>query len=65
MSSSFAQKKTMIRGTVHDDNNKPLPFVNVFIQNSFEGTTSGDDGSFKFFTAAEGKDQFNSKYGWI
>jgi hypothetical protein len=45
----------MIKGMVHDENNKPLPFVNLFIQNSSDGTTSGDDGSFKFFTSTQGK----------
>lgn len=52
---SFAQSKIMIKGMVHDENNKPLPFVNIFIQNSSEGTTSGDDGYFKFFTVAARK----------
>jgi hypothetical protein len=55
MNISFAQNRTMVQGTVRDENNKPLPFVNIFIQNSSEGTTSGDDGSFKFLTIASGK----------
>ena len=54
ISSGFGQKKTVIRGRVHDENNKALPFVNIFIQNSSEGTTSGEDGNFKFFTSAGG-----------
>jgi vitamin B12 transporter len=51
----FAQGKIVIAGKVVDESNKPLPFVNIFIQNSSEGTTSGDDGSFRFSTSVKGK----------
>jgi vitamin B12 transporter len=53
--SIFCQSKTTIMGTVKDENNKPIPFANVFLQNTSDGTMSGDDGSFSFKTSLTGK----------
>lgn len=50
-----AQSKTIISGTVKDENNKPIPFANVFLSNSPDGTMSDDDGSFSFKTTLTGK----------
>ena len=39
---SFAQ----IKGTVTDDKGNPLPFVNIFEENTYNGTTTNDKGKF-------------------
>jgi hypothetical protein len=41
--SSFSQ----IKGTVTDNNNQPLPFVNIYIENTYTGTTSNEDGNYE------------------
>ncbi len=40
---SFSQ----ITGTVTDTKNKPLAFVNIFIENTYKGTTSNEDGNYE------------------
>ena len=50
-----AQSKTTISGRVKDENNKPIPYANVFLLNTSDGTMSEDDGSFSFKTAQTGK----------
>ena len=52
---SNAQSKTTISGKIIDDNNKPIPYANVFLLNTSDGTMSEDDGSFIFKTAQTGK----------
>jgi len=41
--SSFSQ----IKGTVTDTKNKPLAFVNIFIENTYKGTTSNEEGNYE------------------
>ncbi|MEZ4856940.1 MAG: DUF5686 and carboxypeptidase regulatory-like domain-containing protein [Gelidibacter sp.] len=41
--SSFAQ----IKGTITDNKNQPLAFVNVYLENTFIGTTSNSDGKYE------------------
>jgi len=48
---SFAQ----IKGTVTDDKNKPLPFVNIFLENTYKGTTSNEDGNYELNISEEKK----------
>ncbi|MDI6779477.1 MAG: TonB-dependent receptor [Bacteroidota bacterium] len=50
----FAQTKYTIEGRVIDENQKPLPYVNVFILNTADGSMSGDDGTFTFTTTQKG-----------
>lgn len=38
---------SQILGKVSDTNGEPLPFVNVYIENSYTGTTTNDDGNYK------------------
>ncbi|WP_299224269.1 DUF5686 and carboxypeptidase regulatory-like domain-containing protein [uncultured Psychroserpens sp.] len=38
---------SQIKGTVTDSKNKPLPFVNIFIENTYTGTTSNEDGNYE------------------
>jgi hypothetical protein len=40
---SFAQ----IKGTVTDEKNQPLPFVNIYLENTYKGTTSNEDGNYE------------------
>lgn len=40
---SFSQ----IKGTITDSNNKPLPSVNIFIENTFTGTTTNEAGIYE------------------
>ena len=37
---------SQIKGTVTDVNGKPLPFVNIFEENTYNGTTSNEQGKF-------------------
>ncbi|SDS52714.1 CarboxypepD_reg-like domain-containing protein [Formosa sp. Hel1_31_208] len=40
---AFAQ----IQGSVTDSKNEPLPFVNIYIENTYKGTTSNEDGYYE------------------
>ena len=40
---SFSQ----IKGTVTDDKAQPLPFVTIYVENTFNGTTSNTDGQYE------------------
>ena len=35
---------SQIRGTVQDRDNNPLPYVNIFLKDTYKGTTSNDNG---------------------
>ncbi|MBS3945731.1 MAG: TonB-dependent receptor [Melioribacter sp.] len=50
-----AQEKTRIEGSIKDDKNKPVPYVNVFLLNTTDGTMSDEEGNFSFKTSAKGK----------
>jgi len=45
---SFAQLK--LSGVVVDQNNEPLPFVNVYKENTTEGDVTNENGLFSFIT---------------
>lgn len=47
--------QTKISGLVKDAKGEVLPGVNVLIKNSYDGTSSGVDGSFSFVTEEKGK----------
>jgi hypothetical protein len=51
----LAQGKTVIEGTVQDENNNPLPYVNIFLLNSSDGAMSDGNGTFTFRTLLTGK----------
>ena len=38
---------SQIKGTVSDTKSNPLPFVNIFIENTYKGTTSNEDGNYE------------------
>ncbi|MFO7524048.1 MAG: TonB-dependent receptor [Ignavibacteriaceae bacterium] len=50
--SIYAQTK--ISGRITDNNNQPLPGANIYLQDTYDGTTSDTDGSFSFSTDEEG-----------
>ena len=52
---AFAQKKAVIEGTINDENNNPLPYVNVFLLNSSDGSMSTENGTFMFSTSLTGR----------
>jgi hypothetical protein len=49
---SFSQ--TMISGKIVDEKIKPIPNANVFIDGSYDGATSDNQGDFSFTTTSEG-----------
>ncbi|MFC4094547.1 TonB-dependent siderophore receptor [Euzebyella saccharophila] len=46
---SYAQENT-IQGTVIDQNNQPIPYATVLIQNSTNGTTTDENGAYNLAT---------------
>ena len=46
---SFAQ----IKGTVKDKDGNPLPFVNIYIENTYIGTTSNELGKYELNTTEQ------------
>ncbi len=53
-----------IKGVVVDENNIPIPYVNIWIENENIGTTSEDDGSFKIDLKDENKPLIFSAIGF-
>lgn len=47
--------QAQIRGTVSDKDGNPLPFVSVFLENSFRGTTTNDAGKYELDIYSDGK----------
>ncbi len=43
-----------VSGKIIDDEGKPLPYVNVYLLNTLDGTMSDDTGNFSFATKANG-----------
>ncbi|HHH50192.1 MAG TPA: TonB-dependent receptor [Saprospiraceae bacterium] len=50
-----ANGQTTISGMIKDDKGEALSYANVYLENSFDGTSSNDDGSFSFTTSEKGK----------
>jgi hypothetical protein len=46
--------QSQIIGTVKDTNDQPLPYVNIFIENTYNGTTSNEDGDFELNVSKTG-----------
>lgn len=46
--------QAQITGTVTDENNTPLPFVNIYVEGSYNGTTTNDDGVYELNTSKTG-----------
>ena len=41
------QSIAQITGTITDNNNEPLPFVNIYIENTYTGTTTNNEGNYE------------------
>ena len=39
--------QAQIVGKITDSNSKAIPYVNIYLENSYTGTTSNDDGNYK------------------
>lgn len=52
-SSIFSQTK--ISGKISDENNQPLPGANIYIKDTYDGTSSEADGTFSFISDEEGE----------
>ena len=46
--------QSQITGTVKDTSGEPLPYVNIFIENTYNGTTSNEDGDFELNASKTG-----------
>ena len=58
--STFAQVR--LSGKVTDSKNNPLPGANVFIQNSYDGTTTDSIGNFSFKTDQKGIQNLSASF---
>jgi len=56
--SNFAQ----IKGTITDDKGNPLPFVSVFEENTYTGTTSNEQGIYQLNVKEVGKNKIVFQY---
>lgn len=50
----LTQGQTKIEGTVLNKKNQPMAGVNIYIDGTYDGATTGDDGKFSFETAETG-----------
>jgi outer membrane receptor for ferrienterochelin and colicin len=48
------QAQQIVSGTVLDEKSKPIVGANIFIDGTYDGTTSDENGNFKFTTSATG-----------
>ncbi len=51
-----------IAGKVTDINGEPLPYVNIYLQDSYKGTTSNDDGNYSLNISEKGKYQITFQF---
>jgi len=56
--SNFAQ----IKGTITDEKGSPLPFVSVFEENTYSGTTSNEQGKYQLNVKEAGKNKIVFQY---
>jgi hypothetical protein len=61
--SAFSQ--TTISGVVTDNKNNTLPGANIFLKDTYDGTTSDLDGKYSFTTTETGKQIFTREFCWI
>ncbi|MDR1624865.1 MAG: carboxypeptidase-like regulatory domain-containing protein, partial [Tannerellaceae bacterium] len=50
----YVSAQNTIRGIVVDESSQPLPYANVFIKETLEGTSSNEGGNFSFTSSASG-----------
>lgn len=54
--------QTVISGKVSDENGTAIPGANVFLEDTYDGTTTGTDGKFQFSTDEGGKKMLVIKF---
>lgn len=52
---SFISAQTLMKGHVVDPFGNPVASANVFLEGTYDGATSGDEGTFSFLTYEEGE----------
>lgn len=50
---NYAQTKIIVKGNVVESSGIPLPYVNVYVENTLDGAMSDEDGSFTFSTDSD------------
>lgn len=50
----YLSAQNTIRGIIVDESSQPLPYANIFIKETLEGTSSDEDGNFSFNSSASG-----------
>lgn len=55
ISNFFINAQTLIKGSITDKDNKPLPFASIIIKGTSTGTTTNIDGYYKIKTIFEGE----------
>ena len=51
---SFVYPVIIITGKVTDENNEPIIYANVYLKDTFDGTSSDENGEFQFETYESG-----------
>lgn len=54
--------QTIIKGKVSDERGTPVPGANIFLANTYDGTTSDTDGQFEFTSDEKGKQALVVKF---
>jgi len=60
--SNLGSGQTKLTGQIKDEKGEPIPGANVFLLNTYDGTTSDVDGKFEFSSAETGKQIFVVKF---
>ena len=60
--SAFGFSQTIISGKVIDNKNNPIAGVNVFVDGTYDGATTGESGEFKFETTTTGSQILTLSY---
>src|SRR5690606_33303702 len=50
----FTVAQTLVTGVVTDNNNQPIPLANVFLEDTYDGGMSDENGAFSFETDETG-----------
>ena len=51
-----------IKGTVTDEKGNPLPFINVFEENTYNGTTTNEQGKYQLHLKSAGTNKIVFQY---
>lgn len=51
---TFSQSKSILEGTILDENNRPIAYANVYLEGTIDGTSTDENGSYILETESEG-----------